>query len=63
MISYLFIKWFLYVFKCSGDYKLFVQTFVQTIEYIITIYNTMYMNLEVENVKNELILHNKFKNQ
>ncbi len=33
------------------------------IEYIITIYNTMYMNLEVENVKNELILHNKFKNQ
>ena len=23
----------------------------------------MYMNLEVENVKNELILHNKFKNQ
>ncbi len=45
------------------DYKLFVQTFVQTIEYIITIYNTQYMNLEVENVKNELILHNKFKNQ
>ena len=28
-----------YVFKCSGDYKLFAQTFQQTIEYITTIYN------------------------